>query len=229
MKALVEMVNLISRHKKKQIEVLGQGNEPGNRYEEFYELIADGVINNDEEAASHFFGPDASGTYPQYRNLRNSMFKRLVNSFFFIDLKKPQFSTAQSAQHNVRKNTAAARMLASKGAAHSAFEIAENSIKAAVKYEMVYEIIDLAKLLRYKYASTHPDRNRWSYYDELTKMNIESLKYIDKAERYFLDLMFPYTQSKASRPDIEKKGNGQNKSYCRGCKAFFPAPGQIPE
>lgn len=108
MKALVELIELITKHKKKQIEVLGFGEDPENRYETFYNLIADGKITTDDEAARHFFGEDRDGSHTQYRNFRNQFFRRLVNSAFFIDLKKPLFNDAQAAAHNVRKNAAAA-------------------------------------------------------------------------------------------------------------------------
>ena len=199
------MVELITKHKKKQIEVLGADKDPESRYEVFYKLIADGKISTDDAAARHFFGEDKDGTFTQYRNFRNQFFKRLVNSAFFIDLKKPMFNNAQAAAHNVRKNAAAARMLASRGARHVAFEIAEKTISAAEKYEMTYELLDLARLLRHKYAYVCPDTKKWAYYEDLIDKCVNDLAYIEKAEKCYYRVINPYVNSRASQPKVNEK------------------------
>jgi len=207
MKALTELIGLITKHKKKQIEILGFGEASGSRYETFYELIANRMVTTDDEAARYFFGEDKDRTFTQYRNFRNQLFRRLVNSAFFIDLKKPMFNNAQAAAHNVRKNTAAARMLASRGARHSSLEIAEKTIKAALKYELTYEILDLARMLRHKYAYVAPDKKKWAYYEDLVSKCLRDLSYIEKAENYYYRIINPYVFSRARQPAVNKKAS----------------------
>lgn len=205
MKALIELVGLITRHKKKRIEVLGQDDDSTNRYDTFYNLIASGDLSTDDEAARYFFGDDKDGSFIQYRNLRNNLFRRLVNSAFFIDLKKPLFNDAQAAVQNVRKNAAAARIVGSRGASHSSLEIAEKTVKVAQDYELVYELIDLARLLRHKYAFIQPDKEKRTFYEKLINDSLSDLVFIAKAEKMYYELVEPYIRSRDNKPWVNKK------------------------
>ncbi len=217
MKALIELVELITKHKKKRIEVLGQDEDPNNRYDVFYNLIASGEVKSDDEAARYFFGEDKDGSFTQYRNLRNNLFRRLVNSAFFIDLKKPMFNEAQAAVHNVRKQAAAARIVGSRGATRSAMEIAEKTIKAAKEYELVYELIDLARLLRHKYSFLAPDREKREYYEELIESGMSDLRYIVKAEKMYYELIEHYIKSRSNKPWVNERA-GQFLAELETCK-----------
>jgi hypothetical protein len=55
MKALQELVNLVTRYKRRQIEILGYNEDSTSRYEIFYERIENGKFSSDDEAAAFFF------------------------------------------------------------------------------------------------------------------------------------------------------------------------------
>ena len=61
MKELKELVHLISRHKRKQIEILGYNEESANRYEVMYDMIESNQIQTDDAAAEYFFGTGKNG------------------------------------------------------------------------------------------------------------------------------------------------------------------------
>lgn len=205
MKSLIELVGLLTRYKKKQIEVLGEKKGTGSRYDTFYEIVASGEVTTDDEAARFFFGEDKDGSYVQYRNLRNNFFRRLVNTAFFIDLKKPMFNDAQAAVHHVRKQAAAARIVGSRGAVRSAMEIAEKTIKPAVAYELTYEVLDLARLLRHKYTFMVPNEGKRAKYERLIECSLSDLAHIAKAEQMYYKLIAPYIKSKGHKPWMNKK------------------------
>ena len=205
MKALRELVDIVTKHKKKQIEVIGLDKDSPNRYDEFYDMVASEKLRTDEAAAKHFFGADRSSSFTQYRNLRNRLFRRLVNSVFFLDVKKPMFNEVQSAMYNCKKNTAAARILALKGAKRAAFEIAEKTLPHALEYEAFYEVLDLARIIRTKYVFFKPSLKKQNEYDELISKTLIDLQLIIKAERMYYELISPYTTSRSTKPEIAAK------------------------
>ena len=205
MKALLELVDVVTKHKKKQLEVIGLNKDAPNRYDQFYDRINAGTLQTDKDAVSHFFGPDKTASFPQYRNFRNAFFRRLVNAVFLLDVKKPMFSKVQTAVYNCRKHTAAARILAAKGATRAATELAEKTIKPAILYETTFEIIDLARIIRSKYVLIKPDTNKQREYEALISKNLFDLKLILKAEGFYYELVSHYTASCSSKPQIASK------------------------
>ena len=63
MRSLTELVSLITRYKRRQIEILSYNEDSTNKYEVFYERIENGKLENDDEAAAFFFGPDKGGKF----------------------------------------------------------------------------------------------------------------------------------------------------------------------
>ena len=205
MKALKELVYLITRHKRKQIEILGYNDDATSNHEIFYGLIENGRLDSDDEAARYFFGKDKDGSFIQYKNLCNDLFDRLVNTMFFIDLKKPKFNDAQAAAHNCGKYAAAVKMLAARENRHAAFKLAKSTIVPAIQYELTEIVLDLARYLRSYYTTAEQDLKKKDYYEELIKSSLEILDATVKAENMYYDLITPYIKSRSSKPWISEK------------------------
>jgi hypothetical protein len=205
MKALKELVYLVTKYKRKEVKVLGYNEDSTDRNEIFYGLLADGRLNSDDEAARYFFGKDKDGSFTQYRNFRNSFLKRLVTTFFFIDTKRQEFNDAQAALHTCYRNMAAVRMFLPKGARHAAFEIAKKTIDQAIKYELTEVVLDLARYLRDYYTYIEQDLSKMAYYQKMVDENMEAMAAIVKAETMYCDLIAPYVKSKSSKPWVSEK------------------------
>ncbi|MBK8567064.1 MAG: hypothetical protein IPN76_27985 [Saprospiraceae bacterium] len=203
--ALQELIHLVTKYKRKEVKVLGYNPDANDRYEVFYNLLAEGKLLTDDEAARHFFGDGKDGSHTEYRNMRNSFFKRLVNTFFFIDVKKAEFNDAQAALHTCYRNMAAVKMLEAKGARHSSHEVAEKTIEQAIKYELTEVILELARNLLGYYAYKEQDEKKRIYYERLVDENYEVLGVTIQAEKMYLDLIAPYVKSKASKPWVSEK------------------------
>ncbi|MCC6724260.1 MAG: hypothetical protein IT258_07080 [Saprospiraceae bacterium] len=203
--ALQELIHLVTKYKRKEVKVLGYNPDANDRYEIFYNLLAEGKLNTDDEAARHFFGTDKAGSYIEYRNLRNSFFKRLVNTFFFIDVKKAEFNDAQAALHTCYRNMAAVKMLVAREARHAAHEIAEKTIEQAVKFELTEVVLELARNLLGYYTYIEQDERKRSYYERLVDESYETLGTTIQAEKMYLELIAPYVKSKASKPWVSEK------------------------
>jgi hypothetical protein len=178
MKPLQELVRIITRHKRKRLEVLDHSDVAANRHEQLYHLIADGQAPTDQEAAQLIFGPQAHGSYKPYRNLCNGLLWRLVNTLFLIDLNRPVSGNALQAAENCAKRVAAVQILSTIGARHAAFELAKRSVKPAIKYELNETALTLARFLCRYYALVETDPEKHAYYTALAQRQLQDLQHI---------------------------------------------------
>jgi hypothetical protein len=188
MKPLQELVRIITRNKRKRLEVLSYSDGATNRHEQLYQLIADGQAPTDQEAAQRLFGPQARGSYKPYRNLCNGLLRRLVNTLFLIDLDRPAFGSALQAAQNCAKRVAAVQLLSTIGARHAAFELAKRSVKPAIKYELNETALTLARFLCRYYALVETDPEKHAYYTALAQRQLQDLQHISWAEGRYLAL-----------------------------------------
>jgi hypothetical protein len=203
--ALQELIHIVTKYKRKEVKVLGYNPDANDRFETFYNLLASGKLSTNDDAARHFFGPGKDGTHTEYRNLRNAFFKRLVNTFFFIDVKKAEFNDAQAALHTCFRNMAAVKMLAARGARHAAHEISEKTIEQALKYELTEVVLELARNLLGHYTYIEQDAKKKENYGRMVDENLEILSATITAEKMYLDLIAPYVKSKTSKPWVSEK------------------------
>ncbi len=199
------MINLVTKYKRREVKVLGYNEDATDRNEIFYGMLADGRLKSDDEAARYFFGEDKDGSFTEYRNFRNAFLKRLVTTFFFIDVKRQEFNDARAALHTCYRNMAAVRMLLPRGARHTAYEIAKKTIDQAIKYELTEVVLDLARYLRDYYTFVEQDLHKMAQYKKIADENMEALQAIMKAESMYCDLIAPYVKSKSSKPWVSEK------------------------
>ncbi len=205
MKALQELIHLVTKYKRREVKVLGYNEDGTDRNEIFYGLLADGRLRSDDEAARYFFGQDKDGSFTEYRNFRNSFLKRLVTTFFFIDIKRQEFNDAQAALHTCYRNMAVVKMLIAKDARHAAHEIAEKTITQAIKYEFPEVVMELARNLRAYYTYVEQDLKKKEQYQRLVDESMEAMVVIIKAETMYCELIAPYVKSKSSKPWVSEK------------------------
>lgn len=225
MKALRELIDIVTKHKKKQMEVLGLDKDSPNRYDEFYDLLVTEKLHTEQDAAQHFFGESQSASFTQYRNFRNKFFRRLVNAVFHLDLKKPMFSEVQTAMYHIRKNTAAARILAAKGAAHAAVELAEKTINSAIKYEATLEILDLARIIRSKFIIVKDNPKKVREIEALISQSLIDLNLSLKAEGMYYSIIKHYTASRSTKPAVAEQAEAcraaLEKDLCKSSTYLF--------
>lgn len=72
-KALRQIAEHLDKYKMKQINIIGNDGD-NSRFTEFYNLLHEGKLKDDNEAARHFYGPKATTKTPKYRKFK-SLFK----------------------------------------------------------------------------------------------------------------------------------------------------------
>ena len=97
MKDIIDLVKIVTKTKLREVELLGGKDTANSRMREFYEMVVDGRIASDDEAAGYFYNSDKA--FPAYQKLRKSLKDRLVNSLFVIDLKQASYTDRQRAYY----------------------------------------------------------------------------------------------------------------------------------
>ncbi len=95
MEILREMVQVLTKYKTKNIEVLGNPTDTPSQVYEFYSGIADGTFTSDEDAAAHFF--DGNVRNQSYKNLKTRLKNRLINTVFFVEANYSMFNEYEKA------------------------------------------------------------------------------------------------------------------------------------
>jgi hypothetical protein len=157
--SLQEMVWLIDRYKLRNIEVLGHDDNADSKYAIFYDKIADGTLQDDNDAAKLFFGTDEKDG--NYQRFKGKFQRRLTNSIFLIDVKKPEFNNAQEAYYNCWKQLCAIKYLIGRGALHAAHNLSKKILPYSMKYDLTVVVIETAVMLRSYYATVTGNRKEW--------------------------------------------------------------------
>lgn len=197
MNTLKELALLLTRNKAKSIEVLDVRNREDSKINEFYYLLTEGTFGSDEAAAAHFY-PEQEGT-TNYRKLKSALKNRMLNSIFFIDVKKSHYTDRQAAYYECYKDWAALNILLAKNAYQSALELAHKILRYAEKYEFTELMRDVAKTLRLHYGAQLGDAKLYRRYRELYSTYDQICRWEDLAEQHYADIMIEYVNSKSSK------------------------------
>ena len=215
MDTLKELALLIIRNKIKSIEVLDPQKHKESKINEFYYQLTEGAFASDEEAAAHFFPGKAGGS--NYRKLKSALKNRMINSLFFIDAQKSQYTDRQSAYYECYKDFAAINLLLAKNAYQSCRELSEKVLRYAEKYEFTELTRDVSRILRLHYGAQLGDAKKYYHYWERYETYDQIGRWEDIAERHYSDIMIEYVNSKGSKDHLQlfaKESLLELSAYC---------------
>ena len=203
METLKEIINVITRNKVKNIEIIGNSLSKPSKLSEFYSGIQSGRFSSDLEASNYFYGSNPEQT-PSYRKLKRRLQKRLVNTLFFIDTNQPSFNEQQRAYYTGYKDWAAVKILLGRLARRAAIPLAERIIKNAIKFEFSDLVLDVARTLRTHYATYENDQKKYDLYNGYVKKYNEILNAELIAEEYYQKINSNYKAGKSNLLEIER-------------------------
>ena len=93
MEDLKAIINLLSKQKIKQIEILSEESKLSKKSFQLYNGIREGKLTNDDEASLLLYNDGSQN--PNYRILKHRLKQRLINTLFFIDIQQYGKSTYQ--------------------------------------------------------------------------------------------------------------------------------------
>jgi hypothetical protein len=206
MQDLKELISVVSRHKIKQIEIVGNENHDVNsKFQQLYDLVQSEQIHSDTEAITILY-PDSKNAKEPYAKLKNRLKNRLINTLFFIDINQPQFTDIQQAFFTCNKNWMAARTLLSRGATNSGIKLAENTVRIALKYEFTELIIYLSKQLLWHYSVIIANESKYAYFNKILIRALSDLNAETLAEQYYSEILKIFSKSQATiKEDIRQR------------------------
>ena len=214
-KALQQIAGHLGKYKLKQIDIIGNdGSE--SRYTEFYNLLRDGQLEDDDAAACHFYGENANAQTPTYRKFKSNFLERLLNAFVFIDAASHGLSDRQAAGIYVYRDWLKAGMLQARGLGYAYIIIAERLITEALKFDFYDVALDLIVKIKGNIASQDGDKKLYTYYNDLYKRCYEILGLEYRARELFELIRINYVKSARFQPE-------QAKAACLAYEEIKPA------
>lgn len=160
MQVLRELVQIITRIKLRSIRRLGFPFNQDTQLGEMYELLADQA--EDEEIARSI--TDQSSKSGTFRRLKSDLIDRLIASLFLVDLSLPSYNSRQQAYYIIHKNWAASKILFGKNARMAAVELAEQTLRQALRYEFNDLAFDLSRNLKLHFGTVAGNHNKYKEY-----------------------------------------------------------------
>jgi len=199
MKELIELTLLLDRYKVRQIHTLANSYGGNSLFDKFYNGLKAGEIASDEEAKNYLYQEGCSNG--AYRKLKNRFRQRLLNTLFFVDTNKPQFSNCQTAYYNCYTELAQVHILLGRGCRLSAIELAEKVILQAMKYEFTEIVYSFARILRTHYGTVDGNKKKSVYYSNLCQQQLVVLHAEEEAEHYYALVLSDFVRSRAQKPE----------------------------
>lgn len=182
MDSIYQLVDFMDKNKIRHLEAF----KDNTRLKEFFEAVRAKKFNSDEEAAEHFFGKHPyKNVY--YHRLKKQLRERLVNLLFIIEFNEST-SLINKEGHLCFKNAAAVNIMLQKFLRKAAIELAEDTIKTALKNQFTDIIFLLSRHLSYHYGTFQQDKKKFEYYNKLVDTSYELMRGEVLAERYFSEI-----------------------------------------
>jgi len=195
LKNLIEIVKIATRRKASRIELLDDTalRAKNSKFREMYEGIESGQFKNDRDAAAQLYGADPSDA--RYRQLKSRFRRRLLNTLFFIDIKKPDAADYTTAYFTCNKEwTLVNILLQNKGLAPAA-DLAQQILSTALKYHFSDVIVNCSRILR-EYAALDSNEKAFAQYDAYIRdYNKILAAEIRSEELYQRAVMYHYRRS----------------------------------
>ena len=201
---LIELVDIITKYKVRQIEVIGNPKNNGgdaSRYWDFYEKLSDGILQNDSEAAIHF-GLDEDSR--NYRRLREGLLEKLLNTLIFVDVTNSEFYPSQIAYYSLWKEYAALKIAHGRGGRFISINLAKKLLKTAMRFEFTEATVDLARILKSYYSKDPEKQKEYGEYSEIMWQNLKMQEYEILAQECYEKLIMPYVVTKAPKEETSK-------------------------
>ena len=203
MEELIKISEILDGYRIRQVDIIGN-DESESRYTEFFKVLKDGKIKNDQEAAQYLYGDTASDKSFAYRDFKSTFRERLINTLFFIDMHHPSFNDLETATMNIQKEWAAINILFAKGDLQLPTMLAERLLTTAIKYELTEIVVYITDRLKNSYGGQIGDIKKYTYYKRLQKEQMNIWQAEIQAKDLYQELRMHFIKSTAYKPNVAK-------------------------
>jgi len=205
MEQLKELVYVVNKNKVKRIELLDLNDENSSKVNQLYQAISEGSVNSDEEAFELLFNENQ--TKSGYRNLKMTLYERLLNTVFFIDAYQSKSTDRQIAYYEAYKDFAAVQILLAKHARKTGISLFEKLLRKAERYELIDLIIPVSRALRMYYGTQDGEEKKYKHYSNLLRQYQEVDRLETLAEEYYSSLIMQFVNKKSKTTDLQARAH----------------------
>lgn len=199
-KALRQISEHLSKYKMKQIDIIGnQASE--SRYTEFYNLLHEGKLKDDDDAARHFYGAKANAKTPAYRKFKSQFKDRILSTFMFIDASIHTLSDRQSAGTILHRDWNSLTLIQASGLSYAYILFGERLIAEAIKFDFFEIALDIIVKVKGNYAIQIGDKKKYDYYNELFHKCFTLVSIEFQARELFEKIRINYVKSARFQPE----------------------------
>jgi hypothetical protein len=221
MQTLKQIVYLLDGNKLSKIDVLDNKNSE-SRYTQFYQLIKDGKIKTDEDAAQHFY--QTTNTQNQnYRKFKSQFKEKLCNVIFFINTDDKHIGDYQNAYSDAQRTWALVNILFTRSMFIAAVDISEQLLKVCLHYEFTELIVQITDRLKHYYGTVEGDKVKYAHVRTLHFKHLDYLNAELLAKDLYQGIKIEYVKTiafKRHMHDIAIKAVEELTPFALKCDSF---------
>jgi len=165
--------------------------------ETFYERLLEDDFESDKEAAQHFFGEEVDESDRRYKELKERLYSKLLNTVFFIDPNKLKFNKYQRAYYELVRDITAADILLKRFYYKNGLSLLRKNLKKAKKYAFTQLEVNILVLLKEHFGNRLFDKKMFEKYNEALSETEEVLKAEKLVEDYRALTIMAYHENRA--------------------------------
>ena len=170
---LKELIEIVTVQKVSQIEILTEKIELTTKSSLLLEGIRTGSIKTDDDGLELLY-PDKN--HVAYTKLKSMLYDRLLNTLFFLDLKKYSKGDVGNSRDLAYKNFCQIVLITSQGKRPMAVRMAERLLQKCLKNEFLDLSLLLSQFLEEHYSVWDPDEKKSHKNSFLYEQNISKIK-----------------------------------------------------
>ena len=204
MRALKELALVVFNNRLQAIDLINEDDsEPHNKVQQFYYGLVRNELNQDDEAAEKLLNTDRRDA--SYQKLKSKLKRSLLNTIYFMNTKRSNYTDRQRAYYEGYKDWAATKILMGKNARMVGIQLCLKLLTLSEKYEFTDLSVDILRILRLHYGAREGNLKKYEAYNVQFKQYEEIFHYENRAEELYTELVLKFINSKASDEETQRK------------------------
>lgn len=221
MQELITLISLFQKTKFKVSGIMSIVLEPNSEMERFYEAIASGAVQTDEDARGVF--PEYAKNPARLHTIKGKLKDRLNDSILLLDFREASFTERQKAFFECSKKWASSMTLISKNARENAINLLENLLRHTLHYEFTELTLDILRTLRLHYGVLQGDQKKFDQIEQQIN-RFEDIWIMErKTEGFYAELVTRFVRTKSVKDAVSGKAReyfDRVKPFMEQCDSF---------
>ncbi len=204
MRALKELALVVHNNRLQAVDIITEPKDgQATKIQEFYYALVRNEFNMDDEAAEKLLQTNRKDT--RYQKLKSKLKRNLLNSIYFMDTRRTNYTDRQKAYYEGYKDWAAAKILIGKNARMMGIHLCQKLDTLAEKFEFTDLSVDVLRILRLHFGAREGNLKKYEAYNQRFKHFEELFHYENRAEEYYTELVLKFINSKATDVETQQK------------------------